>query len=63
MAAALGQRACCVRVCCLVRQLSGGERRRLALALVLGFADLIAQRGRLRCNLIVLDEARPFLVP
>ena len=41
---------------CLIRQLSGGERRRMALALVLGFGDLIAQRGRLRANLIVLDE-------
>ena len=38
------------------RQLSGGERRRIALALLLGFADLISARGRLRCNLIVLDE-------
>jgi len=40
-----------------IRQLSGGERRRVALALALGFADLIAGRGQLRCNLIVLDEA------
>ncbi|KAL0029555.1 hypothetical protein WJX79_003952 [Trebouxia sp. C0005] len=39
-----------------IRQLSGGERRRVALALALGFADLIAGRGQLRCNLIVLDE-------
>ncbi|BDA43190.1 probable DNA double-strand break repair Rad50 ATPase [Coccomyxa sp. Obi] len=39
-----------------LRQLSGGERRRIALALVLGFADLISARGRLRCNLMVLDE-------
>lgn len=38
------------------RQLSGGERRRIALALLLGFADLISARGRLQCNLIVLDE-------
>ena len=41
-----------------VRQLSGGERRRVALALALGFGDLVAQRGRLRCNLVVLDEVR-----
>ena len=41
-----------------MRQLSGGERRRVALALALGFGDLVAQRGRLRCNLVVLDEVR-----
>ncbi|KAK9830414.1 hypothetical protein WJX72_011641 [[Myrmecia] bisecta] len=39
-----------------LRQLSGGERRRVALALALGFAELIGTRGRLRSNLIVLDE-------
>ncbi|CAD7699660.1 unnamed protein product [Ostreobium quekettii] len=39
-----------------LRQLSGGEMRRLGLALALGFSELVAQRGRLRCNLIVLDE-------
>ena len=38
-------------------QLSGGERRRVALALALGFADLVRSRGRLSCNLLVLDEA------
>ena len=36
-------------------QLSGGERRRIALALALGFADLIRTRGRLSSNLLVLD--------
>jgi hypothetical protein len=36
-------------------QLSGGERRRVALALALGFADLIRTRGRLSSNLLVLD--------
>lgn len=41
-----------------LRQLSGGERRRVGLALALGFAELIAARGRLRCNYIVLDEVR-----
>jgi len=45
-----------------VRQLSGGERRRLALALALGFAGLTASRGNLRCNVIVLDEARRTLL-
>ncbi|KXZ52978.1 hypothetical protein GPECTOR_8g35 [Gonium pectorale] len=39
-----------------VRQLSGGERRRLALALVLGFQALVRRRRRLVCNLMVLDE-------
>ena len=40
-------------------QLSGGERRRVALALALGFADLVRSRGRLTCNLLVLDEVGP----
>ncbi|PSC67536.1 ABC transporter (ISS) [Micractinium conductrix] len=44
-----------------VRQLSGGERRRVALALALGFSELAAQRGRLRSNLIVLDEVMQHL--
>ena len=39
-----------------VRQLSGGERRRVALALALGFAELASARTGLRCNLLVLDE-------
>ncbi|KAK9831282.1 hypothetical protein WJX74_010231 [Apatococcus lobatus] len=39
-----------------VRQLSGGERRRVGLALALGFSELIAARSRLRTNLVVLDE-------
>ncbi|GAX81139.1 hypothetical protein CEUSTIGMA_g8573.t1, partial [Chlamydomonas eustigma] len=37
-------------------QLSGGERRRVALALALGFADLLRCRGRLSSNILVLDE-------
>jgi len=37
-------------------QLSGGERRRIALALCLAFADLVRQHGRLSCNVLVLDE-------
>ena len=40
-------------------QLSGGERRRVALALALGFADLIRSRGRLSSNLLVLDGMFP----
>jgi ABC-type glutathione transport system ATPase component len=39
-----------------LRQLSGGERRRLALALALGYADFVSQKGGLQCNLLVLDE-------
>lgn len=39
-------------------QLSGGERRRVALALSLGYAELARLRGRMRCNLLVLDEVR-----
>eukprot|EP00887_Chlorella_sp_A99_P004143 scaffold23.g4143.t1 len=39
-----------------VRQLSGGERRRVALALALGFSELAARRGRLRSNMLILDE-------
>lgn len=37
-------------------QLSGGERKRVALALALGFTELAATRGRLTSNLLVLDE-------
>lgn len=37
-------------------QLSGGERRRVALALSLGYAALARSRGRMRANLLVLDE-------
>ena len=36
--------------------LSGGQWRRCALALTLGFADLVARRGRMRSSLLVLDE-------
>lgn len=36
--------------------LSGGQWRRCSLALTLGFADLVARRGRLRPSLMVLDE-------
>lgn len=41
-----------------VRQLSGGERRRVALALALGYRRLAASRGRFSANLLVLDEVR-----
>ena len=36
--------------------LSGGQWRRCSIALTLGFADLVARRGRLRPSLLVLDE-------
>ena len=36
--------------------LSGGQWRRCALSIRLGFADLVAQRGILRSNLLVMDE-------
>lgn len=39
-------------------QLSGGERRRVAVALALGFAELLRCRGRLSSNLLILDEVR-----
>ncbi|KAK9812526.1 hypothetical protein WJX73_005975 [Symbiochloris irregularis] len=39
-----------------MKQLSGGERRRMALALALAYGELAAGRGRLKCNLMVLDE-------
>lgn len=46
-----------------VRQLSGGERRRVALALSLGFEALVRARRRLVSNLIVLDEVRGVGMP
>ena len=39
-----------------LRQLSGGERRRAALALALAHADLASARGGVGCDLLVLDE-------
>lgn len=36
--------------------LSGGQWRRCSFALSLGFADLVARRGRLKTSLCVLDE-------
>lgn len=41
-----------------LRQCSGGEKRRLALALTLAFRDLLADRAGVRCRLLVLDEVR-----
>lgn len=40
-----------------VRQLSGGEQRRVALALALAFSELASARGCFTCNVLVLDEA------
>ena len=39
-----------------ISQLSGGEWRRIGLALSLAFADFSAQRLGLSCNVLVLDE-------
>ncbi|CAM6128294.1 unnamed protein product [Calypogeia fissa] len=39
-----------------LRQLSGGERRRQALALALGFAEFASLKSGLHCDLLVLDE-------
>lgn len=44
-----------------IRSLSGGERRRVALALAFGFADLVKMRGNLQCNILVLDEVMQHL--
>jgi len=44
-----------------VKQLSGGERRRVSIALALGFTELAARRGRLRSDLLVLDEVMQHL--
>ena len=41
----------------LLSPILAGERRRIALALTLGYRDLVAERAGLRCNLLVLDEA------
>jgi hypothetical protein len=41
-----------------VAQLSGGEKKRVALALGLGYAELAAARARLSSNVLVLDEVR-----
>ena len=37
-------------------QLSGGQWRRVSMALDLAFAEIIRRKGTLRCNLIVMDE-------
>ncbi|CEF99525.1 P-loop containing nucleoside triphosphate hydrolase [Ostreococcus tauri] len=39
-----------------LRQLSGGERRRAALALALAYADLASERCGVACDTLVLDE-------
>ena len=40
-----------------LRQLSGGERRRLAIGLALAYADVSARRLNVQSNLLILDEA------
>lgn len=44
-----------------IEQLSDGEQRRVALALALGFADLVSARGQLQCNVIAFDEVMQLL--
>lgn len=39
-----------------VGALSTGERRRVALALALGFIKLVQSRGRCTCDVLILDE-------
>lgn len=39
-----------------IRQLSGGERRRMALSLTLGYSELARERSGVSCNVLVLDE-------
>ena len=39
-----------------LRQLSGGERRRVGLALALAYAEFASERSGVFCNLMVLDE-------
>lgn len=41
-----------------VDRLSGGERKRVAIALQLAFAALASDRSRMTSNLLVLDEVR-----
>ena len=40
-----------------LRQLSGGERRRLAIGLALAYADVSSRRLNVSSNLLILDEA------
>lgn len=42
----------------LQRRLSGGETRRINLALLLAFNHHMRKKGRFQCDLLVLDEAR-----
>ena len=44
-----------------LKQLSGGERRRVALALALAFTEFASMRGILRSDLLVLDEVTQHL--
>lgn len=39
-----------------LEQLSGGQWRRVSLALDLAFVEVVRRRGSLRCNMIVMDE-------
>ena len=37
-------------------QLSGGQWRRVSMALDFAFAEIIRRKGALRCNMLVMDE-------
>lgn len=39
-----------------ISSLSGGQFRRCSLAMTLGFAEVVSRKGRLRSNILVLDE-------
>ena len=39
-----------------IQQCSGGERRRVALALALAYAELVAERCGVKIEMLVLDE-------
>ncbi len=40
--------------------LSGGKKRRVAIALVLAYSELVASKGQVSCNVAVYDEVQFF---
>lgn len=47
----------------LRHSLSGGEERRVSLALMFGFIDVMRKRRGFKCNLLLLDEVPILLLP